>query len=328
VLERGERQTELWRALAQVYRDLGQPGEARLAASALVALGAATPEDLELIRLAPPRPGRAKEGSFGFEEVATLAMERAISLPAAALLASCAEALAKIFPTDLARFGLSRKDRIGRGTAHPPVRARIDQLCDIFGVECDAYVHAGSGPIASVGLTDPVSVIVSERIRTLPETQQIFLLSRALLAVSLGLYPALVTPAPDLERILPAAARAVLPDFGSPNPQIDDLAHRIRKAQSRRWRKAQEVAATEYAAAPPTDVRSWQRAVARTLNRAAAALADDVAAATAALALVTDASTATTPNGRPNPDDAGDLLRFWMSAPAQHFRARTGLTPG
>ncbi|HEY7373342.1 MAG TPA: hypothetical protein VIF57_14360 [Polyangia bacterium] len=323
--DRGERQPELWRALAHLYRDMGRPGQARLAASAVVALGDATQEDLDFIRSAPPRPGRAAEGSFGQAAVATLALQRAVSLPAAALLASCAEALAKLFPTDVARFGLSRKDRLGHGNAHP-LRARIDELCAIVNVECDAYEHAGSAPLVTVGLTDPASLIVSTRLGALPEGQQVFLLARALVALSLGLHPALTSPAPDLERILAAATRAVLSDFGGSNPQLDELAQRIRKAQSRRWRKAQEAAAADYAAAPLADVKSWQRAIARTLNRAAAVLADDLAAATAGLALVADAPTLAPTNGRPGPDDAGDLLRFWMSEPAQRVRARSGLT--
>jgi tetratricopeptide (TPR) repeat protein len=324
VLEKGERQSELWRALAHVYRDMGRPGEARLAASALVALGDATQEDLELIRVAPPRPGRAAEGSFGYDQVATLALQRAVSLPATALLASCAECLAKIYPTDLARLGLSRKDRLGRGSAHP-LRARVDQLSDILNVECDAYVHVGAAPLVTVGFTDPASLIVSDRVRSLSEAQQVFLFSRALIALSLGLHPALIFTASDLERILPAATRAVLPDFGGPNPQVEDVAHRIRKAQSRRWRKAQETAAAEYAVAPLADVKSWQRAIVRTLNRAAAVLADDLAAAMSGLALVTDAPAAPA-NGRPGADDTGDLLRFWMSEPAQRVRARSGLS--
>jgi hypothetical protein len=293
-----------------VYRDMGRPGEARLAANALVALGAATPEELELVRVSPPRPGRAGEGSVGPKELAALAIERVVLMPATALLASCAESLAKIFPTDVARLGLSRKDRLGRGNAHP-LRGRIDELCGIFGVaECDAYVHAGAAPLVTVGLTDPVSVIVSERVGSLPEAQQVFHLARALAGVSLGVHPALVLPAPDLGRILAAAARAVLPNFGGPSPEIEDLAHRIRKAQSRRWRKAQEVAAEEYAAAPLADARAWQRAILGTLNRAAAVLADDLAAAMAGLAVT---------------DDAGDLLRFWMSEPARSLRVRTAL---
>ena len=79
-------------------------------------------------------------------------------------------------------------------------------------------------------------------------------------------------PAQDLEHILAAATRAVLSDFGGPNPQIDELAHRIRKAQSRRWRRAQETAGADYAAAPQADRNPGQRASARTLNRAAALL--------------------------------------------------------
>jgi tetratricopeptide (TPR) repeat protein len=321
LLEQGERQPELWRALAHLYRDMGRPAEARLAATALVALGSATQDELDLIRAAPPRPGKAKEGGLGPEKVATLAIERAVSLPATALLASCAECLTRIFPTDLARLGLSKKDRLSRGSASP-LRERIDELCDVLSVECDAYELAGSAPMVTIALTDPVSLIVNERVGSLPEAQQVFLLARALVAVSLGLHPAVIMPGPELARILAAATRAVLSDFGGSNPEIDDLAHRIRKAQSRRWRKAQEVAAAEYAAAPLADVKSWQRAIARTLNRAAAILADDVASAMVGLAVMTEGPAGVIPNGRPTPDDAGDLLRFWMSEPAQRFRAQ------
>jgi hypothetical protein len=254
-----------------------------------------------------------------------LELQQAVSVPATTLLASCTECLPKIFPTDLARYGLSRKDRLGRGHPHP-LRTRIDQLCDILKVECEVYVHAGAAPLVTIGLTDPLSLIVSTRLGALPDAQQVFLLSRAVIALSLGLHPALILPPTELERVIAAATRAVLSDFGGPDPQLDELAHRIRKAQSRRWRKAQEVAAADYAAAPLADVKSWQRAIARTLNRAAAVLADDLAAAMSGLALVTDAPTAVPANGRPALDDSGDLLRFWMSEPAQRVRARTGLT--
>src|SRR5262249_4433471 len=153
-----------------------------------------------------------------------------------------------------------RKDRLAPGNLHP-LRARLDELSAILNVECDAYEHAGSAPLVTVGMTDPVSLIVSNRVGSLPEAQQVFLLSRALIAVSLWLHPALLLPARDLDRVLASATRAVLPDFGEPNPQVDELAHRIKKAQSRRWRRAQEVAAAEYAVAPLADVKSWQRAI-------------------------------------------------------------------
>ena len=285
LLERGERQTELWRALARVYRDMGRPGDARLAASALVALGDATQEELELIRVAPPRPGRAPGGLLRapwrwrrWQWSAPLHCPPARSSPRAP---NASRRSSRPTSRD---SGCPGRIASRRGNAHP-LRARIDELCAIFNVECDAYVHGGSAPMVTIGLTDPVSVIVERTSRSLPEAQQVFLLSRAIAAVSLGVHPALLMPAQDLERILAAATRAVLSDFGGPNPQIDDLAHRIRKAQSRRWRKAQETAAADYAAAPLADAKSWQRAIARTLNRAAALLADDLAAAVTGLAV-------------------------------------------
>jgi hypothetical protein len=55
-------------------------------------------------------------------------------------------------------------------------------------------------------------------------------------------------------------------------------------------------------------------------------LADDVAAAISGLLLVNDATTSSAANSRLVADDAADLLRFWMSEPAQRFRARSGQT--
>jgi hypothetical protein len=323
-LERGGRQVELWRALCHVYQELRRPEEARLAATAVVALGAATAEDLQAIRRAPPRPGGAAEGSMGAADVEALAVDRTISHPAAALLAACAESIAKLFPSELSMYGLSKKDRIAAGEIHP-VREWLDRLCAVLGVECDLYERSGGTPMVAIGPTEPVSIFVNKGLGSLPAAQQVFLLGRALTAMAVGLHPVLLVPSREFPRLLTAAARAALPEFGGADPGLEELAHRIRKGQSRKWRKAHESAAAAYAAAPLTNAGGWQRQAAQTLNRAATLLADDVSAAVAALPSLTDAGTSPPPKSQPLAEEAADLLRFWMSEPATRFRRRAGL---
>jgi tetratricopeptide (TPR) repeat protein len=322
LLERQERQSELWRSLGRLYREMDRPLEARLAANALVALGTATAEDREAIRRSPPRPGWAMPGALGPDQAAALSVDGATAGPAAALIAACAESLGKIAPTDPDTYGLSRRDRLAPGANHP-LRQQVDRLSRVMGLECELYQHAGAAPLVTVGLAEPVYLIVSAQLTALPEAQQVFLLSRTLLAVALNLHPVILFSIPDLKRLLDAGTRVILPEFGGDDPHAEDLARRIRKAISRRARKALESAAVAYAAAPVTSAQGWQQAVVRSLSRAAALLGDDVAGALAALSLTGDPGRAGAPL-----EESSDLLRFWMSEPAARFRARTAVGAG
>jgi tetratricopeptide (TPR) repeat protein len=320
LLQRHEREPELWRAACRAFREAGRTMDARLAASAVLALGAATGEERSLLRQWPPRPGKAAAGSLGSAELASLSVDGVLAGPAAAVVAACAESLAKVTPTDLAPYGLSRKERLAPGAKHP-LREQLDRLSSVVGFECDLYLHPGAAPAVTVGLTEPACLIVSARLGALPEAQQVFLLTRALVALALGLHPVLLLTAAELRRLLDAGTRAIVSDFGQDDPDTDELAHRIRKTISRRWRKALEAAAPALAEAPVTSAQAWRQAVLRSLGRAAALLADDLPAAFAALSLVADVGRTPPQAGLP-PDEASDLLRFWMSEPATRLRAR------
>src|SRR5262249_4728134 len=141
LLERQERQSELWRALGHLYREMERPVEARLAASALVALGVATEEDREAIRLCPLRPGQAMDGALGPDQAAALSVDGATAGAPAALIAACAESLGKIAPTDTSSYGLSRRDRLPPGANHP-LREQLDRLSRVMGLECELYLHS------------------------------------------------------------------------------------------------------------------------------------------------------------------------------------------
>ncbi len=159
-------------------------------------------------------------------------------------------------------MGLSRKDRLAPGADHP-VRQLIDRLSEVIGVKCDAYEHPRSTPLVTVALTEPVCLIVSARLASLPEAQQVFLLARALAAVAVNLHPVLVLPAPDLQRLVDGGTDVIVPGFAGRSPQAEDIGQRIKKTISRRWRKLLETAAPAYAAAPLANLQAWQLLVIR-----------------------------------------------------------------
>jgi tetratricopeptide (TPR) repeat protein len=312
---------DLWRLLARAHREMGRTVESRLAASAVRALGETTAEEESIYHACPPRPASAQPGALTPGEIEALAVAGALGGPAAAVVAACAESLSKIYPTDLASFAITRRDRMSRGARHP-LRELVDRLTTVIGFDCDVYQHQGATPLVTVGLTDPVCLIVSARLLELPEAQQVFLVGRALLSAALNLHPVVLLSIPELARLLDAATSASRPDFAgaNPGPEVADMTHRIKKAISRRARKALEGAAEAYAGKPLADVTAWREAVVHTLDRVAALLADDLAAAAARSAI------AESPAGAARPDLV-PLLRFWVSGPAMRFRARAGMVP-
>jgi hypothetical protein len=319
---------DLWRLLARAYREMGRNAEARLAASAVRALGETTAEEEALYRASPPRPAGAQPGALTAAEIEALSVGGALGSPAAAVVAACAESLSKIYPTDLGAFAVTRRDRLSRGNHHP-LRALVDRLTEVIGFDCDVYQHQTAAPLVTVGLTDPVTLIVSARVLQLPDAQQVFLVGRALLSAALGLHPVALLSVPELARLLDAATSASRPDFAAadPGPEVADMTHRIKKAISRRARKVLDGAAEAYAARRLTDVAAWREAVVHSLDRVAALLADDVAAASAALSSMTADGAPPAGPARPGPELA-PLLRFWVSDAAMRFRARAGLAAG
>ena len=223
---------------------------------------------------------------------------------------------------ELGEHGLSRKDRIEAGDDHP-LRATLDRLAAVLGIECDLYEHTGRGALVTIGLTDPTSLVVSARLGALPPAQQVFLLGRALLAIALDLQATLLFSGRDLRALLDATTALIVPGFGGGDARLDDLVTRLKKHLPRRARKDLESLAPAYAAAPLGNVDAWQRAIVRSLTRATALWAGDLVAVVAALPFVADAGRPTPASGPP-PEDIADLLRFWMSDAALDLRTRTG----
>jgi tetratricopeptide (TPR) repeat protein len=315
---------DLWRLLARAHREMGRTAEARLAASAVCALGETTAEEEALYRSCPPRPAGAQPGILTSAEIEALSVAGALGSPAAAVVAACAESLSKIYPTDLGAFAVSRRDRLSRGARHP-LRDLVDRLAEVIGFDCDVYQHQGAAPLVTVAFTDPVTLIISARLLELPDAQRVFLVGRALLAAALSLHPVVLLSRPELARLLDAATSASRPDFvvANPGPEVTDMTHRIKKAISRRARKVLDGAAESYAARPVQDVAAWREAVVHSLDRVAMLLADDLAGVTAALSSLAEGAPS---RARPGPELV-PLMRFWMSGAAMRFRARAGMVP-
>ena len=201
LLRRWEGRPELWRALVRAYEQLGRPAEAGLARAPLVVLNAAAdpPGKGHWV----PEPGRLPPGVLARAQVAALGVDGAVNAHAADLLACLSGTLSKIAPMELGERGLSRKDRIEAGDDHP-LRATLDRLAAVLGIECDLYVHTGRGALVTIGLTDPTSLVVSARLGALPPAQQVFLLGRALLAIALDLQATLLFSGRDLRALLDA----------------------------------------------------------------------------------------------------------------------------
>jgi cellulose synthase operon protein C len=313
VLATSPEQPVLWRQLAQVLRRLGQHGPARLAAMPLVVLGAAIDNDKTILAGAPARVGAATPGSITAAELHAVSPPRGTSNHAADVIAAAGEALGKIYGGDLKEFGVSKRDRLAPRAQHP-LRAAVDRLTAITAVECELFINDDPRPNVNVALTETLALVASSGLVQRPAAEHLFLLGRPIVLATIGLHPVLALPDRSVAEILAAAA----PIMGS---EAEIMAQRVRKALSRRGRKAFELAAAAYASAPLSGVGQWRRDVLRAANRIAALIADDLPAVTTALAGCVDPGG----SGRATRDDVLDLLRFWMSAPAQQVREHSGL---
>jgi cellulose synthase operon protein C len=302
--------------------------EAQLAMAALVALGAAN--DLERATLATrgSRSGLVAVGAFGsaeFEAASALGP----SDPAAALLSACAEAVLKLHPGDIARHGLSSRDRLAPRTGHP-LQQVADRVAAIFGVEeFQLYVQNLHASPPSIELTDPVSLVVPAYLANLPEPQQVFLLARSLAVLAWRLYPVEVLGPQELELTLAAAARSAIPDYGAERldaPYLGDHAKRLQKALSRRARRATEEAAPGYASARPPNIADFVWRVRLSAARAALVLADDLPGSIALVRKLEGDLSGQQGEGLARGIRLmNDLMRYWISEPSFALRERLGL---
>jgi hypothetical protein len=320
---------ETWQQLALTFEKSGRSEDAIRALEPLVVLEATTETISETLATRRAQPAMATEGSFDFEVMSAIAVDNAFTSKATNLVGSLSEATGKIYPHTLEAFGLTRRDRIGPRSNHPlyDLSLRIGQ---IFGAEFELYEHQAPAPMVAIELEEPVGIILSPRARALSHRQQTFLLSYVISLISTRLVSVLRLNAMELEVLLVGAARGANPNFATRQAQGDELndaKELVRKAVSRKWRRAVETSAAEYAANPPGDLTRWHWAITQTAARAALLVTDELSSSIEALRHLTDLSGSEGTRLVQASREVRDLMRFWVSDRAVHVRRRANVAP-
>lgn len=328
LLELDPMHEQTWRDLADVFNGLGRPPEATLALGGIVALGKGNDLELSTWSARQLRPGYGYAGSIEVSAFASIDALGNASATAVDLLALLAEGLGKLFPPDLERVGLSTRDRIGARAGHP-LRLLADRVAALFGLgDFDLYVHSAHTGGVEVEFTDPVGLLVPAALANWTESQQVFALGRVMANVARRLHAVDKLPPENVELLLAAAARHIVPDFGTElrdEDYLNGLTRRVHKSVSWLGRGRVDEVALLYSGEPIGDAVEWVRRVRLTAARAAVVLADDLPGSIDMLR-------------RTEGDLAGlegrelaqgmhtikDLLRFWVSEPAFALRRRLG----
>lgn len=319
--------TEAWRGLTQVFQQQGRQTHAAMAASPLVVLGEATDVERNLASERTTRPGAARPGSFGEATMRLISAGGAEDDErAAAVFTAVADGIAKAFPVPYDLYGVRKGDRIKARSGHP-MRNEIDRLASVFAVEeVDLYLHAALGGDVALELSNPPALMVPAYLADLPDAQRVFLLARPLAAIAAATQPAYKLPTDDVAMVLAAAVRRLVPDFEAGNYDEQALAVLADKL-SPSWfsrGKVDEVVQRYYA--EPVDAAAWAPTVAKTATRAAALLAGDLEACLAAMkyAGLVQGDKPSHELARQSPL-LDDVLRFWVSDPANEARRLGGL---
>ncbi len=281
VFERDVTNAAAWRKLGDCFRALNRRAEATLAIAPLAALGQAN--DLELATLSqhPPRPASLAPRSLDATELESIGLVPPAE-PAARLTAALADVLEKVYPTELERYGVSTRERLGARSGHP-LRALADRVAAIFGVnDFDLYAHGVPSQAVEIEFSDPVSVLVPPAVQKLGESAQAFQLARVFAAIALKLHAAQKLGAEQLELLLAGAARGADPSFpasASGEEATQAMARRVSRALPWIGRGGIEDAARDYAASPRLDVEDFVARIHLGAARAALLVADDLASA-------------------------------------------------
>lgn len=314
-----------WRGMVRSLQQLGLPSEASLAAGALVVLGSATEVEINLAQERGLRPGSARPGALGHPTLRAISVgSREAEDRLAEMFAVHADGISKSFPPHYESYGVRRGDRIKARAPHP-VRATIDRLVPVFGVEdFELFVHAGIGGDVTIELSTPPAIMVPSSVADMDEAQQVFLLARGLAGVASGLYPALRLSPEDTAAVVAAAVRRLVPSFEDGLHDAQRLAT-LQQQLSPSWfgrGRVDEVVQRYYA--EPTDVRAWAPTVKQSVTRVAALLAGDLGACFQSLRAVGDVE-GLGPEALDQNVVVRDLLTFWVSDEAMEVRRLAGI---
>lgn len=319
-IEADVRRERAFRKLAEAYEATGRPAEAQIALVPLGALGVANDFERASISARRPRPALGGPRAFDAQELDALSL---VPQPdtATRLLAALADGLGKVYQPDLDRYGLTPRDRISAKSGHP-LRQLCDRVAQLFGVnDYDLYAHQYPSPGVEIELGDPVTVLVPPVFGTLSETQQVFLLARVFANIARRLSVVDRLDAQELELLLAAGARIVVPNYGHAQDEeyLSQLARKVSRTLPWIGRGAIEDAARDYAAQEGFNAAEWLERQRLSALRAALVVSDDLIGAVALI--------------QQHPNALGlepgkllpELLRFWASEPALTLRRRLGM---
>ena len=293
---------ETWRLLAQVYRAAGKEAEASAAVAPLTVL----PGGRELLPFDPSyTTGHAAPGSLGRPALTSLT-PRLPGLDAlAGLLSTLGDALAKVYSPNLEQYGLSTRERLA--DTHP-LHIVSNAAAAAFGVQAhDLYLSSGTDEI-QVELTQPVSIIVPDRLRSASQAQQVFALSRVFAYITRDLQGVLRL-GPAETRLTAAAVTQKFSSALSGTFDADALerqSKRIYKAVSWRAKKGVEEAASLLASSPGVDPAQCLYALETAAVRPAALIAQDLSAVSDELSKIVQERDQFS-------RIMNDLLSFWAS---------------
>ncbi|MEM9493237.1 MAG: hypothetical protein AAGC55_29070, partial [Myxococcota bacterium] len=182
-------QAELWRDLVGVLDQMKETARAEIHLAPLVVLGAGGDDERKRLAGRTPRTDSIAPGAFSFDTLRAVASSDALSIAGAELLGALADGLGRIYPPDFDQYGLSKRDRITARSRHP-LRLFADRLAALFEIEYELYIHAHDGPLVSVEMTEPASIIVAGSIEARPEPEKVFLLAYAMVPIAGRFYPA------------------------------------------------------------------------------------------------------------------------------------------
>ena len=198
---------------------------------------------------------------------------------------------------------------------------------EVFAIpDFELYVVRSQGTRVALDFGTVPALLVPAPVLRLNESQQVFILARALADVARGLHPLSKFKAQDLMLILAAAARSANPNYGSTladGGALNELNRRIVKALSRKDRRAFEDVAAAYASAPPIDFGAWVHDNIFAANRVASLITGDLGMAVEvlrqedpALVYLEGEDLVTTS------EVIADLLRYWCSDASMELRRR------
>lgn len=279
ILETDAMRVETWQKLVEIFRTLGRADLATHAAEPLVAIGGGTDLDRVTVQSRATRPAALPEAALVGENLRALDAGGPEDHTTNELLAALSPMLSKIQPANIEAYGLSARDRITSRSGHP-LRVLADRVARIYGVPAfELYVHQAHAGGIEVEFTDEPAIMVPTHVTKLTESQQAFVIARAMTNIARGVYAVDKLPPQQILLLLTAATRLVEPTFGSGQADeetLNSMTRRVQKALPWLGSRPVEDAGKAYAPSPKPRLDDWLLRIRMTATRAATLVSDDL----------------------------------------------------